>query len=337
MGKAREWAQIQPDGDAHSLSTLVAEYIAWMEVRAYSPRSIRARKSLLCRFVTWCKERGLRRPTEITKPVLERYQRWLFYYRHHDGKVLSVKNQTHHLLTVKGWFRWLAKENLVLSNPASDLELPRGEHTLPRNVLSVEEVEEVMKQADLETVQGMRDRAMLEVLYATGMRRMEVVNLTIYDVDEGRGTVHIRLGKGKRDRVVPIGGRALSWVRKYLEDARPRLAVDAGNTTLFLSSEGERLNESTLSWLVGRYIKSSGINKTGSCHVFSHTMATLMLENGADLRYIQVMLGHAHVSTTEVYTRVSIEKLKEVYRATHPGAEERSSSSSAAAVDQPKP
>ena len=165
---------------------------------------------------------------------------------------------------------------------------------------------------------GLRDRTMLEAFYSTGIRRMEMANLKLFDLDAERGTIMVRQGKGKKDRMVPIGERALAWAAKYLADARPKLVQEPDDGTLFLTNLGEPFSPNRLTQLVREYVERAELGKTGACHLFRHTMATLMLENGADVRYIQEMLGHAELSTTQIYTQVSIRRLKEIHTATHP-------------------
>jgi integrase/recombinase XerD len=183
--------------------------------------------------------------------------------------------------------------------------------------LTVSEAEQVMAQAT-----NVRDRAILETLYSTGIRRTELVNLRLYDVDADRGVVMVRQGKGRKDRVVPIGERALAWIDKYRRELRPMVTLD-GRSALFLNNVGEPFTPPQLTRLVRGYVEASETGKRGSCHLFRHTMATLMLENGADIRYIQVMLGHVKLETTAIYTHVSIRKLKEIHTATHPAKAKR--------------
>ena len=182
------------------------------------------------------------------------------------------------------------------------------------------EAEQVLEQPDVSDAIGLRDRAIIEVLYSTGIRRMEVLNLCIYDLDIERGTLMVRQGKGKKDRMVPIGERAIAWLERYFNDARPALMVPPDDGTLFLGATGEELSPNRLTQLVRGYVDAADIGKRGACHIFRHTMATLMLENGADIRYIQEMLGHVELSTTQIYTQVSIRRLKQVHTLTHPGA-----------------
>ena len=174
----------------------------------------------------WLVERGVTRTAEVTKPMLDRYQRWLFHYRKANGQPLTFLTQKGRLSPVRAFFAWATKTNRILYNPASELELPKVEHRLPKFVLNVGEVETVMSMPDLGDPLGVRDRAILEVFYSTGMRRTELANLRLFDVDVDRRAVHIRLGKGKKDRIVPIGERALVWVDRYLVDVRPRFAVE---------------------------------------------------------------------------------------------------------------
>jgi integrase/recombinase XerD len=165
-------------------------------------------------------------------------------------------------------------------------------------------------------------------LYSTGLRRSELARLSLFDLDPERGTLLVRQGKGKKDRMVPIGERALAWVTKYLAEVRPLLAVEPDEGYLFLRAWGGPLTPPWLSDRVRSYVQKSGVGKLGACHLFRHTMATLMLEGGADFRYIQEMLGHADPKTTEIYTQVSIRKLLAIHAATHPGAKlERASKS----------
>jgi integrase/recombinase XerD len=172
---------------------------------------------------------------------------------------------------------------------------------------------------------------MLETFYSTGMRRTELVNLKLYDVDRAAGVVTIREGKGRKDRVIPIGERAVAWLDKYLDQARPRLATEPDDMTLFLTVQGEPLGRTTLSYIIRQYVEAAGIGKHGACHLFRHTMATLMHEGGADIRFIQQMLGHARLDTTQIYTHVSIRMLKQIHSATHPAASLVRSTEAAAA------
>ena len=243
---------------------------------------------------------------------------YLFHYRQKNGKPLTFGSQHVRLVSLRMWFRWLARKRYILHNPASELELPRREHHLPKTILTVSEIEQVLAQPDVNEPLGLRDRALMEVFYSTGMRRMELANLKLYDLHMERGIVTIRQGKGKKDRVIPIGERAAAWVEKYLHEARPRIVMEPDDYTVFLSNMGERLDLDYLSDLVHEYVKSSQIGKRGACHMFRHTMATLMFENGADIRYIQQMLGHASLETTQIYTQVSIRQLKQIHTATHP-------------------
>ncbi|MFX1766174.1 site-specific tyrosine recombinase XerC [Paraburkholderia sp. A1RI-2L] len=325
---------IGPVDDARSLYHQMRAYLEWLRTHHYSAATVTGREHNLHAFIAWCDERGLSWPQEVTRPVLERYQRHLFLYRKADGEPLSGRSQCARLTPVRAWFRWLVKQHRILSNPAADLEMPRAQRRLPRHILSAAEAEQILNVPRVDTLLGLRDRAMLETLYSTGVRRAELVSLEVGDIDPERGTLMVRQGKGKRDRLIPIGERALAWIGKYLDEARPQLELGDGRRTLFLTLHGEALGQAQAGELVRGYIDASGLHKSGACHLFRHTMATLMLENGADVRFVQAMLGHADLKSTQIYTHVAIRALKEIHTATHPARLERREQDS---IDAAKP
>jgi len=295
-------------------------------VKGYSPDTVRTARVAIRRFITWCDERGLQKPSDITKQVLERYQRYLFYYRKPDGTPITLGSQAGCLAPLKAWFRWLARENHILYNPASELDMPRQGKHLPRALLSVQEVERIIAEANVNNAQGLRDRALLELLYSTALRRTETAHLAVYDIDFDRRVVNVREGKGRRDRVTPIGARALAWLDKYVLEARPQLLV-FDHETLFVTDYGEPVMPEFVADRVRKYMDIAGIDKPGATHLLRHACATHMLEGGADIRFLQAMLGHSQLNTTEIYTHVSIEKLKAIHEATHPARLQRESES----------
>jgi integrase/recombinase XerD len=305
--------------DPDSLYHHLRRYLTYLEVRSFSACTVRGRETNLRSFILWCDERSLTRPQQLDRPTLERYQRYLFYYRKANGEPLSLNSQRQRLFPIRLWLAWLVKQGYLLVSPATDLELPHAGRRLPRAILTAREAEAVLAQPDLRTPVGLRDRALLETLYSTGIRRMEVAGLQVHDLDFERGAVMIRQGKGKKDRLIPIGERALAWIAAYQERVRGQLVAGAKDYGwLFLTLQGEKLTPTHLTRLVADYIAKAAIGKQGSCHVWRHTMATLLLENGADIRFIQAMLGHASLSTTQIYTQVSVGQLKALHTALHP-------------------
>ena len=319
--------------DARGFHVLLGRYEEWLRVKNYSKTTINGRVLYLTYFIRWCDERSISRPCEITKPIVDRYARYLYHHRKENGDPLSVQTQHKYLVAVRVFFKWLTKNNFILYNPASELELPRLEKRLPKHVLTADEADMILNQPDLEDPLGIRDRAMLETFYSTGMRRSELINLQLYDLDVDRGTILIRQGKGKKDRMVPIGERAVAWIDKYLLEVRPLFAVEPDERYIFLTHEGLPFTPNRLTQLVRNYVNASGIGKKGACHLFRHTMATLMLEGGADIRFIQQMLGHVSLETTQIYTQVSIRQLKQIHTATHPAARLRRQKAPAEAAD----
>jgi integrase/recombinase XerD len=304
--------------DPNGMAAHFSSFIEWLRMKGYSEQTVHNACVATAQFARWCSERGVTRSMEVTRPLMIRYQRYLYHYRTKKGDPLSFKSQQAKLSPIRAFFKYLSKNNLVLYNPAADLELPRIEKRLPRCVLSAPEAEAVINVPDVSTPIGVRDRAILETFYSTGMRRMELVGLRLYDLDIERGTVMVRQGKGKKDRMIPIGDRALAWIGKYLSDVRPGMVMEPDDGTLFLSSRGGAFSGAWMSSMVREQVEAAGIGKKGSCHLFRHAMATLMLEGGADIRFIQAMLGHADLTSTQIYTQVSIRKLKEIHTATHP-------------------
>lgn len=305
--------------DPDSLAAHMERFLTALAIRNYAEATIIDRRHGLATFILWCAERGIERPHEVTKPILERFQRHLYYHRKPNGEPLSFRTQGQRMIPIRAWFKWLARENHILSNPASELELPRPERRLPAAVLTAEEAEAVMAAPDIAEPLGVRDRAMLELLYATAIRRSELIALKLYDVDYPRSTLFVRQGKGNKDRVVPLGERARSWLVAYRDRVRPGLVAGRDPGTLFLSRDGRPLEPKRLSEKVRRYVDAAEVGKPGSCHLLRHTAATLMLEGGADIRFIQALLGHESLETTQIYTRVSVTKLAEIHAATHPG------------------
>ncbi|MGH7870122.1 MAG: site-specific tyrosine recombinase XerC [Candidatus Dormibacteraceae bacterium] len=318
---ARVTRKRKPDAPpATPLAALLNEHLEALRVRGYSEHTVRNRLVHIRFFLEWCKDRGLAEPTDVTRPVLERYQRHLFHYRKKNGEPLSFRSQHTCLVPLRVWFKWMTRQNYILHNPASEIELPRLGRRLPKHVLTVSEVELVMMQPDLTQPIGLRDRAILEVLYSTGMRRLEVIGLKLYDLDTERGTILIRQGKGKKDRYVPVGERAIAWLQKYAREGRPQIVAEPDDGTVFLTAQGEPFSRDHLTAAVRHHVIAANIGKVGACHLFRHTMATLMHEGGADIRYIQAILGHEDLKTTQIYTQVAIRTLRQVHAATHPGA-----------------
>lgn len=303
-----------------SLARVMLAYLADLERRNYSADTVQTRQRHLRIFADWCGERGIVDAAQITRPIMERYQRWLFAYRREDGRPLTFSYQIQRVKPLQMLFRWAVRKHLVPANPAADLEFPRPIRQLPP-VLTPEEAEAVLAQPDTTTPAGVRDRAILEVLYSTGIRRMECAQLRQDDLDHRRGLMRITQGKGHKDRVVPIGARALDWVQRYEATARPAFHPAADERTLFLSRRGARpLGRGALTVLVRQYFRSAGIDKPGSCHLFRHTMATALHRAGCDVRVLQEMLGHSKLDTTALYTQVGAAQIKAAHAAFHPAA-----------------
>jgi integrase/recombinase XerD len=300
-----------------SLVVLIEAHLRDLEARGYARLTVRDYAQQLERFRRWSEERGISRAAEVTPSVVEAYRRALYHYRKRDGQPLGWGSQSSRLAALRRLFAWLVKTGRLLSDPSTGLELPRGPRRLPKTVLSAEETERVLAEPDLSTPGGLRDRAILETLYSTGMRRSELSALEIRDVDTERGIVRIRLGKGAKDRLVPIGERAVRWTLRYLREARPHFVTEPDTGALFLSRWGTAMRPNSLTQMASAYLQDA-LGKEGACHVFRHTAATLMHDAGADIRYIQELLGHEDLSSTQLYTRVSIQRLKEVHTRTHP-------------------
>ena len=241
-------------------------------------------------------------------------------YRKADGAPLAVATQVQRLVPISQFMAWLHREHRIVVNPALELLMPRPDRRLPEATLSAEEMAILMATPDVSRPLGLRDRAVLEVFYSCGMRRGELISLQLRDVDFDRGTIFIRQGKGAKDRYVPVGERALFWVRLYVGIVRPGFVGSSFPDHLFLTRVGTPLAPDWLCGRVRRYLAAAGINKKGSCHLLRHSVATLMLEGGADIRYVAEMLGHGRLETTQRYTRVSIDRLRTVHAVSHPAA-----------------
>jgi integrase/recombinase XerD len=312
--------------DPAGLTALLHRYLTWLETHHFAANTVNIRRLQLARFISWCDDRSVTRAAEVTPELIERFQRHLFYYRQKNGQPLSISSQSHWLSSLRSWMTWLKKQHLLEQNPAQEMTFPQEEKRLPRHALSQEEVEAVLEQPDITRPCGLRMRAILELFYSSGLRRQEVLNLELSDIDRPRRVILVRLGKGKKDRYVPVGERALFWLDKYLAEARPQLCRDDPQQRLvFVSTTGHALHANCISTQVRRLMNRAGITKGGSCHLFRHTAASLMLDRGADVRHLQEILGHKNLGTTQIYTHVSIGKLCEVHAKTHPGRLLRSS------------
>jgi len=304
--------------DSKAIGKYICEYLNSLRVRNYSPQTIESQRKQLRYFHQFCEKQHIHLLDDVSRDVVGIYQARLHEYRKKDGAPLAVSTQKQWLGAVKVFFIWLIRKGHLLANPASDLEMPRKEHRLPRVILSHPEVEMVLAVPDTSKRFGLRDRAILEVFYSTGIRRSEICNLNLTDVDFGRELVCIRLGKGKKDRFVPIGKRALMWVERYVAKARPLLGATQDKDSLFVGRQGKRMNPARLASHVHRLVLRSGIGKKGSCHLFRHAFATALLENGCDLSHIQAMLGHAKLETTAIYIHLNMRDLKAAHRKFHP-------------------
>jgi len=297
---------------------LLIAHMRALQVQNFAPCTVSRRGVYVRAFANWCSERDLLSPQQINKPILEAFQRYLFRYRKPDGKPLAWSSQHLHLKEVKQFFAWLARQNVIPFNPAAEIQLPKLPRQLPKAVLSTEEVERVLAQPDTRTIIGLRDRAIFEVLYSTGIRRTEACTLQLDHIQVERRVLYIFRGKGQKDRYVPIGLRALTWIARYVADARSQLAGDSDSNAVFLGCRGRPLSPDALTDYGRRYLRAAGITKPGACHIFRHSMATAMHDQGADIRTLQAILGHEKLDTTQIYTRVGLKKLIDTHSRTHP-------------------
>ena len=301
-----------------TLTMLTEQYLSALSVRGYSPRTLQGKRWEIGYFINYCRERDIHHAQEVDKALLLRYQQHVHHRRKDDGKPLAISTQRHRVGEIQLWFSWMVEAGHLPYTRLGEVVLPKLPKTLPKAILSVPEIDKLMAQVNLDTATGLRDRAMMEVLYSCAIRRRELLNLMLSDIDSHRGWLLVRQGKGGKDRVVPIGQRALDWLDRYLIDARPLLAKYVAEPILFISGRGKALHHTTFASKLREYTLAAGIKKTCGCHAFRHSAATLMLENGADIRHIQAMLGHECLSTTQIYTQVAIGHLKDVHKKTHP-------------------
>lgn len=294
------------------------EFMEYLRVGGFSENTVDIYQRGMGRFGLWLLGRGVRTPMGVTPDLCMSYQRAVFYHVSRRGVPNPVNNQRNMLTGVRKFLRFLKKRGHALIDPGQAIEMPKAPQRLPREVLGEEEIAALLRLPDTATLRGYRDRTILEVLYATGMRSGELLGLDVEDINLEAERVHIRQGKGKKDRVVPLGEVATEFLSGYLRSVRPRFLRGEGERAVFMGMEGKRLYSEVMALDIRRYAKRGGISKRVNPHAFRHACATHMLKRGANIRHIQEILGHATVRTTEIYTHVEIGDLRKIHEEFHP-------------------
>ena len=294
-----------------ALFTLAEGFFSWMAAKNHAPSSIETRREALAPFLAWCRDRGLTRAKEISRPILDRYRRHLLNLKKQNGAPLSFKSQGDRLAAVKSFFRWISKNHYLELNPASEMEIPSfGRST--GTLLSSRDLTRILGKPDIGKPSGLRDRAILETLYSAGIRKRELRNLEVGDIDHERGLLTIRQNTG--ERLAPIGSSALAWLEKYLREARPRYVTSGEEQTLFLTNLGGRFSSSGLARRVGKYL---GTGK-GACALIRRSVAALMLKNGADILHVRAMIGGGNRAKQTLLREITAERLKKIHARFHP-------------------
>lgn len=289
------------------------DYLNYLSVeRGLSKNTLESYARDLRQYLSYLKDKKRLKLSETTQTTVIGYLLQL----QAKGKATATLSRS--LAAIKSYYHFLFREERIERDPTMNLDAPKQEKRLPR-VLSVENVGRLLEQPDLKVPAGIRDRAMLEVLYATGLRVSELVFLKVSDVNLEMGYIKC-WGKGSKERIVPLGSVALKYVKHYLEHARRFLASSLHEDTLFLNHHGHRLTRQGFWKIIKKYAESIQLEEDITPHTLRHSFATHLLENGADLRSVQEMLGHADISTTQIYTHLTKNKIKEVYDQTHPRA-----------------
>ncbi len=297
---------------------LAVEFTRSQKVRNLKKRTLAETRRKLTFFFDYLACRGITAVDVINKEVISAYQIEQYERINGRGEPNSISYQNSILSVTRRFLAYLTDTGYLVANPAKDIAYAKLPQRLPRSILTASEARKILQAPDTKSVLGYRDRTILEVLYCTAIRKSELNNLTLGDVDYQDGFLRINNGKGEKDRVVPLGKIACGFVENYIHCVRPELVKDPHNKYLFLSLRGNRINQNMAWVLVKKYAKKAKIKKNIYCHTFRHTCATAMLRNRADVRIIQKLLGHSSLDATQIYTHVSITDLKEVHQRCHP-------------------
>ena len=278
--------------------------------KGLSKNTIEAYSHGLSRFLNHLREKGVQEIRDVGKFDVRGFLLAL------KKENLSAKTIVRNLVAIRTFFRFLVQEGILETNPVEDLESPKVAKTLPE-ILTLKEIEQLLEQPNLQTPLGMRDRAMLEMLYATGMRVSELTHLPTHQVNLEGGYV-LLYGKGSKERIVPLGSEAIKWVTLYLKKSRGILAKGKESPSLFINRSGKGMSRQRFWKNLKDYGQKAGLRKRITPHLLRHSFASHLLEGGADLRSVQMMLGHADISSTQIYTHVTGERLKKIHQRYHP-------------------
>lgn len=279
----------------------------WLE-EGLARNTLESYRRDLAQFAEWLEKRTTDLMT-VTRADLEQY----LAHKSPHSKPRSISRL---IASLRRFYRYLLRESLISTDPTLQLDSPKLPRSLPKS-LTEDEVEALLKQPDEAQMLGLRDRAMLEMLYATGLRVSELVNIKVAEVSLSEGVVRAT-GKGSKTRLVPLGEEALDWITRYLKESRPQILGGQLSESLFVTQRGAAMTRQAFWYLITRHARLAGISKHISPHVLRHAFATHLLNHGADLRVVQMLLGHADISTTQIYTHVARERLKSLHAAHHP-------------------
>jgi integrase/recombinase XerD len=297
---------------------LLDRYRQQVELLNFSAQTIRTNLGSLRPFKRYLVEAHVTDLQAVSAATVNDFLRWLLAQPSHRGTTRTVGTQNRVLGAVKGFCAFLTEENYLGRNPIKDMRYAREPDCLPRNVLTPQEARKIIEQPDLQTVLGYRDRAILEVLYATGIRKAELMNLNVEDVNLEEGLLRVNGGKGNKDRVVPLTKLACSFLENYLKAVRSEFLGQSQTNRLFLSSRHRPMSKNTPGSLVEKYAKQAKVKKHVTCHLWRHTVATHLVQNKANLRHVQEILGHRVLTTTERYLHLTIADLKAAHHKHHP-------------------
>jgi integrase/recombinase XerD len=299
------------------IKEVVPLYLKYLKTLGLSYYTIRNARYGLRDFIKFLQEENIYRFEDLTADLLWEYQEDLAFRFTNKGSVLSLRSQSQLLGVVKGFTRFLKDKDYLLHDPAENIKLPKKPRKLPKVILSTKEIKTLMNAPDTHTNRGYRNRIILEILYDTAVRRSEVSNIKLPDLDLNAGYIRIQ-GKGDKERVVPLSKRVCELVRNYILAVRPSFINHEDPGFLFLNRWGQRMDPNSIWAVVKRCVRLSNIKKNITTHTLRHTCATHMLRNGAPVRHIQEMLGHESLESTQIYTHVTINDLKEIHAKYHP-------------------